>query len=124
LEVRHGWVGANVEDQNGPETYPVFGSQTRRRHAGPRRRTEGRRHCEAESGGVKITTAEDVIDASVLLTAGDRVPIAIERNGREMSIDVRPVKHPVGNSPYYSQGGLTELRALTPGPPPDNLKLE
>ncbi|HVQ21280.1 MAG TPA: S1C family serine protease [Terrimicrobiaceae bacterium] len=123
-EVRHGWVGANVEDQNGP------GDVSRVRIAELAEDTPAAQAGLKEGdivtriGGVKITTAEDVIDASFFLTAGDRVPIAIERNGREMSIDVRPVKHPVGNSPYYSQGGLTELRALTPGPPPDNLKLE
>ena len=65
-------------------------------------------------GGVKISTAEDVIDASFFLTAGDRVPIIVEREGQEISVDVRPVEHPVTNSAYYPQSGLSELHALVP----------
>ena len=59
------------------------------------------------------------------LTAGDRVSIAIERDGREMAIDVRPANHPITNSPYYySPNGLSELHALAPGALPENIKLE
>jgi S1-C subfamily serine protease len=121
---RHGWVGANVEDQSEPD-----GSlRVRIAELGPESPAVqgGLREGDIVSriGGVKISTAEDVIDASFFLTAGDRVPIIVERGGQEISVDVRPVEHPITTAPYYPQSGASELRALAPGPLPDNLKLE
>jgi S1-C subfamily serine protease len=116
-EPRYGWVGANVEDEN------EVGDGLRVRIAelgpGSPAAESGLREGDIVSkiGGVKISTAEDVIDASFFLTAGDRVPIVIERDGQEMSIDVRPVVHP--------KAGLSELHVLAPaGALPENLKLE
>jgi S1-C subfamily serine protease len=116
-EPRYGWVGANVEDEH------EVGDGLRVRIAelgpGSPAAESGLREGDIVSkiGGVKISTAEDVIDASFFLTAGDRVPIVIERDGQEMSIDVRPVMHP--------KAGLSELHVLAPaGALPENLKLE
>ena len=75
-------------------------------------------------GGVNISAAEDVIDASFFLTAGDRVPITIQRDGQEMSIEVRPAKHPIADVIDSPRDGLSELHVLAPGPLPENLKLE
>ena len=121
-EPRHGWVGVNVEDQNEPGEgshvhIAELDPETPAAHCGLK---EG--DIITKIGGVKIATAEDVIDASFFLTAGDRVSILIERDGREMAIDVRPVEHPITHSPYYPQGGLTELHALAPAPLPENLQ--
>ena len=121
---RHGWVGANVEDETEPDgTLRVriaeLGSESPATQGGLK---EG--DIVSKIGGVKISTAEDVIDASFFLTAGDRVPIIVEREGQEISVDVRPVEHPVTNSAYYPQSGLSELHALAPGPFPESLKLE
>jgi len=123
-EPRYGWVGANVEDESEPGEgshvrIAELGSESPAAECGLK---EG--DIVSKIGGVKISTAEDVIDASFFLTAGDRVSIVIERDGREMSIDVRPVKHPIADAPYYPQSGLSELHALAPGPLPENLKLE
>ena len=121
---RHGWVGANVEDQNEPgEGSHVHIAEL---DPGTPAAQSGLREGDivTKIGGVKIAVAEDVIDASFFLTAGDRVSILIERDGREMSIEVRPVEHPMIHSPYYPQGGLTELHALAPGALPENFKLE
>lgn len=121
---RHGWVGANVEDENEPGD----GSHVRIAELGPESPAaqSGLKEGDIVSkiGGVKIATAEDVIDASFFLTAGDRVSILIERDGQEMSIDVRPVEHPITNSPYYPRSGLTELHALMSTPFLENPKLE
>lgn len=119
---RHGWVGANVEDEPGEDSQvriAELGSESPAAEAGL---MEG--DIISKIGGVKISKAEDVIDASFFLTAGDRVPISIIRGGREMSIDVRPVAHPITKSPTYPQIGLTELHALAPDSLPENLKLE
>lgn len=123
-EPRYGWVGANVEDEN----VPGEGSRVRIAELGPGSPAaeSGLREGDIVSkiGGVKISTAEDVIDASFFLTAGDRIPVAIERDGHEMAIDVRPVKHPVADAAYNPGEGLSELHVLAPGPLLENLKLE
>jgi serine protease Do len=123
-EPRYGWVGANVED----ESIPGGGLRVRIAELGPESPAaeSGLREGDIVSkiGGVKISTAEDVIDASFFLTAGDRVPIMIERDGHEMSIEVRPAKHPVADADYNPRNGLSELHVLAPGPPLENLKLE
>jgi serine protease Do len=123
-EPRYGWVGVNVED----ESIPGEGLRVRIAElgAGSPGAESGLREGDIVSkiGGVKISTAEDVIDASFFLTAGDRVPITIERDGQEMSIEVRPAKHPVADAEYNPRNGLSELHVLGPGPLPENLKLE
>jgi serine protease Do len=123
-EPRYGWVGANVED----ETMPSGDNRVRIAELDP---NSPAAECGLEEGdivskigGVKIATADDVIDASFFLTAGDRVPIMIERAGHELSIDVRPIRHPVADTDERSPGGLSELHVLAPGPLPENLKLE
>ena len=72
-EPRYGWVGANVEDENEPGD----GSHVRIAELGPESPAaqSGLKEGDIVSkiGGVKIATAEDVIDASFFLTAGDRV---------------------------------------------------
>ena len=73
---------------------------------------------------MQIANAEDVIDASFFLTAGDKVPVVIERGGEVLSIEVRPVEHPVSNSSFYPATGLSELRGLAPSSLPENLRLE
>lgn len=123
-EPRYGWVGANVEDEN----VPGEGPRVRIAELGPDSPAaeSGLREGDIVSkiGGVRISTAEDVIDASFFLTAGDRVPISIERDGRAMAIDVRPIKHPVADADSNPRNGLSELHVLAPGPLPENLKLE
>jgi serine protease Do len=123
-EPRHGWVGANVED----EIEPNGSSHVRIAELAPETPASQSGLKEGDIvrkiGGVRIATAEDVIDASFFLTAGDKVSIAIERDGQEMSIDVHPANHPITNSPFYSPNGLTELHALAPGAAPDKIKLE
>ena len=123
-EPRYGWVGANVEDEATPngENRVRIAELDPSSPAAEYGLKEG--DIVSKIGGVKIATADDVIDASFFLTAGDRVPIMIERDGHELSIDVRPIKHPVADTDDRSPGGLSELHVLAPGPPPENLKLE
>ena len=123
-EPRYGWVGANVEDEataNGEDRVRIAELDPSS-PAAEYGLKEG--DIVSKIGGVKIATADDVIDASFFLTAGDRVPIMIERDGHELSIDVRPIKHPVAETDDRSPAGLSELHVLAPGPLPENLKLE
>jgi serine protease Do len=123
-EPRYGWVGADVED----EPVPGAGSRVRIAELGSDSPAAeaGLKEGDVVSkiGGVNISTAEDVIDASFFLTAGDRVPIIIQRDGQQMSVDVRPAKHPIADATARPGNGLSELHVLAPGPLPENLKLE
>jgi serine protease Do len=122
-EPRYGWVGADVEDQHTSEGLRVriaeLGPGSPAAEAGLK---EG--DIVSKIGGVNVSTAEDVIDASFFLTAGDKVPIAIQRDGQEMSVEVRPAKHPVADVSDTPSDGLSELHVLAPEPLPENLKLE
>jgi serine protease Do len=123
-EARHGWVGANVEDENQPDgssrvRIAEVGSDSPALQSGLK---EG--DIVSKIGGVSIANAEDVIDASFFLTAGDKIPVVIERGGEVLSIEVRPVEHPVSNSSFYPATGLSELRGLAPVPLPEKLRLE
>ena len=122
-EPRYGWVGADVEDQHTGEGLRVriaeLGPGSPAAEAGLK---EG--DIVSKIGGVNVATAEDVIDASFFLTAGDKVPIAIQRDGQEMSVEVRPAKHPVADVSDTPSDGLSELHVLAPEPLPENLKLE
>ena len=123
-EPRYGWVGADVEDEH----VPGEGSRVRIAElgSGSPAAEAGLKEGDVVSkiGGVNISTAEDVIDASFFLTAGDRVPITIQRDGQEMSVEVRPAKHPIADVTDSPRDGLSELHVLAPGPLPENLKLE
>jgi S1-C subfamily serine protease len=122
-EPRYGWVGADVEDQHTGEGLRVriaeLGPGSPAAEAGLK---EG--DIVSKIGGVNVATAEDVIDASFFLTAGDKVPITIQRDGQEMSVEVRPAKHPVADVSDTPSDSLSELHVLAPEPLPENLKLE
>ncbi len=47
-----------------------------------------------EVGDWKITSGEDMVNASFYLTAGDDIPIAILRNGEKISLKVQTAEHP------------------------------
>jgi len=124
-EPRHGWVGANVEEQ----LEAVGGSHVRIAELGPESPAarSGLKDGDIllKVGNFKISRAEDVIDASFFLTSGDNVAIVAARDGKEMSVDVRSTNHPVTDPALFPQTGLEELHALFPPPPAlQNLKLE
>lgn len=123
-EPRHGWVGVNVEQQS----EAVAGSHVRIVELGPETPAAKSGLQDGDVllrvGEVKITSAEDVIDASFFLTAGDNVPIVVLRDGREVAVEVRSTNHPITDTALFPKGGLNELHAVVPGPVPDNLKLE
>lgn len=123
-EPRHGWVGVNVEEQPAA----VEGSRVRIAELGPETPAalSGLKDGDIllKVGGVPISRAEDVIDASFFLTSGDRISVVVLRDGKQVAVDVRSTNHPITDSPRYPQNGMKELHALVPTPGPQNLKLE
>lgn len=94
-EVRPGWVGVAVEDM------PVAQeSGSRARVAGLKDGTPAAESGISDGdillrvGDVEIRCREDIIDASFFLTAGDAVPVVVQRDGKEMTFSIRSVLDP------------------------------
>lgn len=123
-EPRHGWVGVNVQEQ--PEE--VAGSHVRIAELGPETPAaqSGLKNGDilVKVGTVKIEHAEDVIDASFFLTAGDKVSIVVQRDGEEVAVDVKSINHPITDTPLFPQNGMKELHAVMPGPTPATIKID
>ena len=123
-EPRHGWVGVHVEEQS----EAVEGSHVRIVELGPAAPAALSGLKEGDIlltvGNFKISKAEDVIDASFFLTAGDQVSVVVVRDGKEITTDVRSTNHPVTATALFPQNGMKELHALVPAPASQNLKLE
>lgn len=47
-----------------------------------------------ELGDRKVTSREDMFDASFYLTAGDEIPITVSRNGEKISLKIQASVHP------------------------------
>ena len=98
-EVRHGWVGINVA----PAASPVGGSNAQF--------TEIMRGTPAADSGAKegdillqvgktpVHEPEDVIDASFFITAGDPVPIVVQRGNEKLTFTVEAGFHPASQRP-------------------------
>ena len=93
-EARHGWVGINVA----PSPREVGGSRAQF--------TDIMRDTPAAESGAKagdmllqvgntpVREPEDVIDASFFITAGDRVPIIVQRGDEKLTFEVEADFHP------------------------------
>lgn len=98
-EVRPGWVGVNVKDEGSSERPKVvvaqLGPDTPASQSGLR---EG--DVLLQVGNVPITCAEDVLDASFFLTAGDPVTINFLRDGQPSSVTLESINHPANDKGY------------------------
>lgn len=118
-EPRHGWVGVNVEEQEHAEggsrvRIVEMGSDTPAARAGL---LTG--DILLKVGDYPITRADDVIDASYFLTAGDHVGVSVLRQGETVVLDVQSGTHPATDADGFSPEGLQDLHALLPGVPPE-----
>ncbi len=93
-EVRPGWIGVHVK---GAEQ-PVEGSTAQVEEVIPD--TPGDK-AGLRSGDIflqvserKITSPEDLLDASFFMSAEDELPIRIARDGAQIKLNVTPVDHP------------------------------
>jgi serine protease Do len=93
-EVRHGWIGINVEEaettKEGSRAVmtevmrdtPAFGSGVRPGDV------------LIEVGNTKVHGPEDVIDASFFITAGDKIPITVVRGDEKLTFEIEAGIHP------------------------------
>ena len=114
-EPRHGWVGVNVEEQS--ET--VHGSNVRITELSPGTPAaqSGLQNGDIliQVGKRHVSHAEDVIDASFFLTAGDNVPIIVFRDGKVVNVKVKASRHPITETPLFPGADMNELHVLMPG---------
>lgn len=109
--VQQGWIGVTVEEQavgDGPAAVKIVELQPETPAA-----QSGLKDGDQllQVGTFKIDKAEDVIDASYFLTAGDAVPITVLRDGQQVSIEVKPTKHPMADT---AGQGMKDLDQLVP----------
>lgn len=112
---RHGWVGVTIEES----PVEVDGSHVRVTELGPDTPASlaGIKNGDVllQVGNVKVTTAEDVIDAAYFLTADDVVKVTVSRDGQKQDIDVRSKLHPATD---VREPNIGVIESLT-----DSLKL-
>ena len=98
-EARHGWIGINVAQA----ATPVEGSRAQFTDIMP-----GTPAAESgakpgdillEVGRTKVHEPEDVIDASFFITAGDVVPITVQRGNEKLTFNVEADFHPATQRP-------------------------
>ena len=93
-EARHGWIGIEVTEAEKPvegsraEMAEIMGD-TPAAESGVRRGD-----ILLQVGSKPIHQPEDVIDASFFLTAGDTVPIVVERGNEKLTFEVAADFHP------------------------------
>lgn len=94
-EIRPGWVGVSVED------LPISADNRPRAQVADLQPGTPAAESGIEDGDVllrvgdvPIRCREDVIDASFFLTAGDAVPVVVNRNGEEITFSIRAVLDP------------------------------
>lgn len=90
-DIHHGWIGMNVlttKNKAGDQTIVVNDLLNSTPAA----------KCGLKAGDFllqigdkKITSLEDIIDASFYLTAGDEVPITVMRNDKALTVKVQPI---------------------------------
>lgn len=90
-ELRHAWVGVEVEDS---ET-PTDGSTARVSGLSDAASSVLQPGDVVLSiGGFPVRSSEDVLDAAFYLTAGEQSAIRVVRSGRALDIIVNPQRHP------------------------------
>jgi serine protease Do len=98
-EARHGWIGVNKVS---PTSQQVDGSRAVVTQVGdetPAARSgikEG--DMLLQVGKKKITSPEDVFDASFYITAGDVVPITVMRGDQKITFQVQAAMHPASRT--------------------------
>jgi serine protease Do len=93
-EARHGWIGINVAEAE----KEIDGSRAEMTQIIDETPAKD---CGAQPGDILLQVGnkpvhepEDVIDASFFITAGDTVPIVVERDGKKLTFNVTADFHP------------------------------
>jgi serine protease Do len=98
-EARHGWVGINVA----PAAREVEGSRAQFTDIMPDTPAaeSGAKPGDIllQVGKTPVREPEDVIDASFFITAGDTVPITVQRGEEKLTLTVEAGFHPAAHKP-------------------------
>jgi serine protease Do len=98
-EARHGWIGINVSEA----AAPVEGSRAEMTEIMPGTPAADSGIKEGDIllqvGRTKVHEPEDVLDASFFITAGDTVPITVQRGDETLTFNVRADFHPAAQRP-------------------------
>ena len=98
-EARHGWVGINVA----PAAREVAGSRAQFTEIMPDTPAaeSGAKPGDMllQVGNTKVREPEDVIDASFFITAGDTIPIVVQRGDEQLTLTVEAGFHPAAHRP-------------------------
>lgn len=97
--IRQGWLGVDVRQTDAPE----HGSSARVRNL----RQTGPGHAGGlrpgdvllQVGEWKITTPEDVLNASFYVTPDEPVDVQVSRAGKQLSLKITPGESPTGKGP-------------------------
>lgn len=111
-EARHGWIGANVtvskEEVEGSRAAITDILDSPAADAGLKPGD-----TLLQVGRTKVREAEDILDASFFLTAGDSVPIIVVRDGKELTFNVQAELHPVSKNIPISPDGRKQQMSAT-----------
>lgn len=114
-EVRHGWIGANVTEA--PTEVEGSRAETTGIVEGTPAAESGMQSGDVvlQIGRTKVREAEDILDASFYITAGDTVPITVVRDGKKITFNVQADVHPASkNAPMYPDGKQLPMSAAMP----------
>lgn len=114
-EARHGWIGINVAQA----PTAVEGSRAQFTEIMPGTPAAD---CGAKPGDIllevgrtKVREPEDVIDASFFITAGDTVPIIVQRGKERLTFTVEADFHPAAQRPPVIASPLSPNQAMPLG---------
>ncbi len=118
-EVRHGWIGITVAEgdvshEGSLALIDNLGEDTPASHSGIKKGD-----TLVRIGHVVVTRPEDVLNGSFFLTAGEKIPVEVVRDGQHLSFNVAAVEHPFSEK-ARAAGALTksdfgEALSLTSG---------
>lgn len=114
-EARHGWVGVGVVEARDPEN---FGSIVRvsQLFEDTPALTSGIRSGDRvlRIGGRTINRPSDILDAAFFSTVGEKIPVVIEREGREMTFQIEVRERPANSRPVTPPSGSVPAPANEP----------
>lgn len=98
-EARHGWIGINVAEA--PEAVEGSRAEFTDIMPGTPAAESGAKPGDIllQVGKTPVHQPEDVIDASFFITAGDKVPITVQRGDEKLTFEVEAGFHPAAQAP-------------------------
>ena len=114
-EARHGWIGINVAEAPAP----LEGSRAEFTDImpGTPAADSGAKPGDIllQVGKTRVHEPEDVIDASFYITAGDKVPIIVQRGDQRLTFEVEAGVHPAAQRPPVIASPLSPREGMPLG---------